>query len=251
MQPNDPTNTNPNAPANDAAQPDPNYRYPQPEQAAAPVRPQVVYVARPSNPAAVPVSPEVQQRCEESRQKYPKLNISNGEYIISEAKRHPIGLIQIWGIVGLIIVALLAFIVFFVTNPGDSYNQLNKEASGSLPLITIPLLLVGAASLIGGFVGTYVYRSNTFYLTNESVIQNVQTSLFSKREQTVSLENVEDASYTQDGILPHMLNYGMIRLSTQGDETTYRFNYTANPRKQIELLNNAVEAFKNGRPVEG
>jgi hypothetical protein len=47
-----------------------------------------------------------------------------------------------------------------------------------------------------------------------------------------------------------MLNYGSIRLSTEGDETTYRFAYVANPRAEIAQLNNAVEAFKNGRPVE-
>ena len=120
-----------------------------------------------------------------------------------------------------------------------------------MALLSIPLLLLAVLALIGGYVGTYVYRENTFFLTNESVIQNVQTSLFSKRLQTVSLGNVEDASYTQNGILPHILNYGMIRLSTQGDETTYRFSYASEPENQIGLLNNAVEAFKNGRPVEG
>lgn len=41
----------------------------------------------------------------------------------------------------------------------------------------------------------------------------------------------------------------MIRLSTEGEETTYRFNYVANPKRQTAILNNAVEAFKNGRPV--
>jgi hypothetical protein len=38
-------------------------------------------------------------------------------------------------------------------------------------------------------------------------------------------------------------------LSTEGDETTYRFNYVTNPKYYIAILNNAVEAFKNGRPV--
>jgi hypothetical protein len=38
-------------------------------------------------------------------------------------------------------------------------------------------------------------------------------------------------------------------LSTEGDETTYRFTFAANPKRRIAVLNNAVEAFKNGRPV--
>jgi hypothetical protein len=95
-----------------------------------------------------------------------------------------------------------------------------------------------------------VYTNNKFFLTNESVIQELQYSLFARREQTVSLVNIEDASYRQEGLLPTLLNYGSIRLSTEGDETTYRFRYVANPKKEIALLNNAVEAFKNGRPIE-
>jgi uncharacterized membrane protein YdbT with pleckstrin-like domain len=107
------------------------------------------------------------------------------------------------------------------------------------------LLLFG----IGGYIAYWVYINNKFFLTNESVIQEIQTSLFSKHEQTVSLSNIEDASFVQHGILQSILDYGSIRLSTEGDETTYRFSYVTNPKKQIATLNNAVEAFKNGRPV--
>jgi hypothetical protein len=47
-----------------------------------------------------------------------------------------------------------------------------------------------------------------------------------------------------------MLNYGTVRLSTEGEETTYRVSYVANPRHHIAVLNNAIESFKNGRPVD-
>jgi len=100
------------------------------------------------------------------------------------------------------------------------------------------------------FVVYYVYVNNKFFLTNESVIQEIQVSLFSRHEQTVSLGNIEDASYSQHGIIQQIFNYGSIRLSTEGDETTYRFTYVANPKQHIATLNNAVEAFKNGRPVD-
>jgi hypothetical protein len=74
--------------------------------------------------------------------------------------------------------------------------------------------------------------------------------LFANREQTVSLGNVEDASYYKHGIIETLLDYGTLRLSTQGDETTYRFTFAASPAKQVAKLNNAVEAFKNGRPIQ-
>ena len=71
-----------------------------------------------------------------------------------------------------------------------------------------------------------------------------------RREQTVSLGSIEDASFKQNGILQTVLDYGTIRLSTEGQETTYVFRYVAHPKKQIATLNNAIEAFKNGRPVD-
>ena len=220
---------------------------PQPQNAPPP---QVVYVSRPVEPIKPSLSPEATQKHEEAKKKYPHLNLSNGEYIISSVRRHPIGLFQIWAFVGGTILLLIFLLSFLLASPSQSVDSLSQASGNSLSLLSIPVFLVIVLLLIGGYVGTYVYRENTFYLTNESVIQNVQASLFSKRLQTVSLGNVEDASYTQNGILPHIFNYGMIRLSTQGDETTYRFNYASQPERQIALLNNAVESFKNGRPFE-
>ncbi|HEX6461890.1 MAG TPA: PH domain-containing protein [Candidatus Saccharimonadales bacterium] len=118
----------------------------------------------------------------------------------------------------------------------------------SAAVVAIPFLAFSGLVLLGGIIATYVYLQNKFFLTNESVIQHIQTSLFSRKEQTISLTNIEDASYRQHGILQTILNYGNIRLSTQGEETTYRFSYVSNPKHQIALLNDAVEAFKMGRP---
>jgi hypothetical protein len=128
----------------------------------------------------------------------------------------------------------------------ESLGILNAPSYGSILLSGGLLTLL---FLIGGYVAVWVYLSNRFYLTNESVVQEIQVSLFSKHEQTVSLSNIEDASYRQTGFLQSLLDYGSIRLSTEGDETTYRFNYVSNPKQEIATLNNAVEAFKNGRPV--
>jgi len=116
--------------------------------------------------------------------------------------------------------------------------------------IFLVLLLVMLAIGIGGSIAVWVYMQNHFYLTNESVVQEIQHSLFSRHEQTVSLGSIEDASFKQTGILQLMLDYGTVRLSTEGEETTYRFAYVARPRHHVAVLNNAIEAFKNGRPVD-
>lgn len=237
MQPQDPTQP----PQNPDQQPAPQAPQAQP---AAGEQPQQMYYTRPLEPQQPIISEEVRQKHEASKNKYPKLNLSEGEYIISDIKRHPIGLFQIWTFVLIIIAALIALLALYMSSS-------DIESTAGIPVMALGgiVLLISCLALIGGYIGTFVYTANRFYLTNESVIQNIQNSLFSNREQTVSLGNIEDASYTKNGVIQSIFNYGQIRLSTQGDETTYRFNYASQPAQQVALLNNAVEAFKNGRPI--
>ncbi len=223
----------------------PLYAAPQSEKVAAPGA-QVVHFTRAVEPERPALSEAVQKKHEESLRQFPGLNLSEGEYVISAVKRHPIGLVlpvlSTALLIGLIVSGLLNFEIIEqtlgITNPIDF---------GSILFIGVLAILL---ALAGGYIAVWVYLSNQFFLTNESVIQEIQVSLFARREQTVSLSNIEDASYHQHGILQTLLNYGSIRLSTEGDETTYRFYYVANPRHEIAILNNAVEAFKNGRPID-
>jgi hypothetical protein len=207
-------------------------------------QPQSVHMTRPIDPGRTEVPPDMQKLCEDSRRQHPQLNLSDGEYVISAVKRHPFGLVQIWITAFGLIAAFLALLIGYLTSqPTGTMN------SAVLPLAITVLGIMFILILAGAVVASFVYNNNRFYLTNESVIQELQTGVFSKREQTVSLGSIEDASFRQDGILPALFNFGRIRLSTIGDETTYRFNYVSDPKKQIAILNNAVEAFKNGRRV--
>lgn len=207
----------------------------------------IVHVARPINPQNVHVPEDIQRRHEESKKKYPRLNLSKGEFIISAVKRHPIGIFKIWAIAMVLIGAFAATAYFlFMGEEASSVRSSEQMTALGLALMVIPAILI----TLGALVATYVYRSNRFYLTNESVIQEIMTSLFATHEQTVSLLNIEDASYKQIGIIPMLFNYGEIRLSTEGDETTYSFTYVSKPKRHIAVLNNAVEAYKNGRPVD-
>lgn len=209
-------------------------------------QPSMVYVARSPEPAMPEISTKVQERHKQSLQQYPFLNLTEGEYVIKEVRRHMIGLVPIVGLAVVLVLLLAAAVAWYPT-------FLEQEQMTGLPstgVVALLATLFGGLILAGAYVAVYVYMKNKFFLTNESVIQELQYSIFSRHEQTVSLANVEDVSYRQDGILPFLLNYGSIRLSTEGDETTYRFRYVAQPKRQVAILNNAVEAFKNGRPIQ-
>ena len=218
----------------------PLYAHPPTDQPSS--QPHHVHFSRAVEPAKPELSDEIRHRHEESKLAFPLLNLSEGEYIITVVRRHPIGLIPAFFVGGLLI-ALSLTALFFYPEIVDRFDIPNPAT------IVVTLLLFTFLVGLGVYISYIVYVNNLFILTNESVIQETQTSLFRKNEQTVSLANIEDASFIQHGIIQHIFDYGSIRLSTEGDETTYRFSYVEHPKQRIAVLNNAVEAFKNGRPA--
>lgn len=210
--------------------------------------PDVVHTEHSIEPPKYEISDELHQKHEQAKQDYPMLNLTPGEYVILNIQRHPIGLFA--PIVIAVGVNIVLLSVLFSYPFAAEANGLGGTAP-SFGLMAMLILPVCALVAIFAYIAIWVYQRNQFYLTNESVIQEIQHGLFSRHEQTASLGSIEDVSYRQSGILQTMLDYGSIRLSTEGDETTYRFYYVARPREQTAALTNAVEDFKNGRPVGG
>jgi hypothetical protein len=95
--------------------------------------------------------------------------------------------------------------------------------------------------LIGGAIAQYVFRQNFFVVTNERVFARIQTTPFSYRTQNVEVEHIEDCSYRQNGPIQAILNFGTIRLSTIGDEQTYRFTFVSRPAEQFKVINRVVQ----------
>ena len=52
---------------------------------------------------------------------------------------------------------------------------------------------------------------------------------------------MEDVSADQTGIIQQVLNYGTLRVSTQGQETIYHFRFVADPNTIVHNVNDATE----------
>jgi uncharacterized membrane protein YdbT with pleckstrin-like domain len=190
-----------------------------------------------------PVTPEIEAKHQKSKRDFPMLRLSTGEYVIEEVNRHPIGIVSIWLFTGFILLVILAVMPMYAMNQ-EFIAKLFLVEVAQLPnpaILTVPVLILAAFVTLGGIIATIVYRGNRFYLTTESVIQHVQYSLFNTKQQIVNLINVEDASMTQNGIIEQVLNYGTLRLSTQGEETIYHFRFVAHPKKVVDDVNDAME----------
>lgn len=208
---------------------------------------QVVQVTRSADPVAVTVPADIQAKHEASRLKHPHLNLSAGEYVILDIRRHPIGLLSIWAIATLLGAIVVSAWWYILSHPGSEEPIVSAASAGNVSLFTIGLLV-----LVGLFAvaATIIYRGNIFILTNESVIQKVQNGLISQAEKTINLENVKDARFEQHGFVQHIIGYGSIHLTTEGDQDNYTFYLVAKPKEQLAVINNVIEAVKYGRPVQ-
>ncbi|MEK7594370.1 MAG: hypothetical protein AAB436_01885 [Patescibacteria group bacterium] len=168
-----------------------------------------------------------------------------GEELIFEAKRHPIGMIGMYGAAGLLLV-VLAVIAFGVVP--TVFSDSNKSAALSISVVFILI----ASLIISGFlfISNKVYWGNSWILTSDSLIQVTQTSLFNKRSSQLSLDHLEDVGAQQNGILTHIFNYGAITAESAGATDTFTLNYCPNPNYYARMIVATREQFELKRSAE-
>jgi uncharacterized membrane protein YdbT with pleckstrin-like domain len=199
------------------------------------------------------MDPQQSQPAPEVNQYDPQAKVGNaltvtqpGERTICEVKRHPIGIIGIYAITGLLIitVAVLAFLVAPHIASGDS------GSSSATKIGAVVFLVVAVFSLIFSFISSKVYWGNSWVVTTDSLTQIEQDSLFNRQSSQLSLGNLEDVTAEQKGILPHMFNYGLLRVETAGERSKFVFQYCPNPNYYAQQILAARENFEQSRHNE-
>lgn len=207
---------------------------------------QNVHFVRSREPIPEVISDSVRLKHQQSKKTFPELNLSEGEYVIMNIKRHPVGLV-VPAILGFFLI-ILSLLFFINVDPLVDPIKFTSVSLSSSDLI-LPMFLFAGLILLANYIIFYVYSKNQLFLTNESLIQHIQISLFSKKERVISLMDIEDISFSQHGLAQTVFNFGSIRLSTEGEGSTYSFNYTPDPKETVSNLSNAIESFKYGRAI--
>lgn len=197
-------------------------------------------------PNQVTINLDVKARHDKSVANFPMLNLDDQDYIVNAVRRHPIGLF-IPLATGVLLVAIALSVLFNYDIIVKSMNLTGVMAN--VPVVAVAILIFSLLISFGVYVAYYIYENNKLFLTNESIIQEIQTSLFSHQEQTVSLINIENVSYEQVGIIQQLFDYGSIKLSVENDDVVYQLTYVSHPKKCTAVFENTVESFKNGRSV--
>jgi len=157
---------------------------------------------------------------------YPWLDIEEGEYVVIDIRRTVFGKVFIWlGSIGLTLIFMAIALVVIFTD--DVYG---------IQILSGTLMFCALVSFTVGCLLRWIYGRCYLIISNRRVFERAQTSLFSYRRQSIKLSKIEDVSFDQSGALPLLFNYGTIRMSTVGDEHTYKLTFVAKPAEQIRLV---------------
>jgi hypothetical protein len=184
----------------------------------------------PENPNPNPVQPGY---------KNPLSATQPGEKTICEIKRHPIGLLGMYGMTGIVLLGLGVLLLVVVPGFATSANRSSLMAI-SVVIFFVVAMLAGIVLLIAHTV----YWGNRWIVTSDSITQITQTGLFQKHSAQVSLGDIEDISVRQDGIFPHMFKYGVIKAETANEHTKFEFTFCPNPNTYAQSIINAREVFE-------
>lgn len=205
-----------------------------------------------SNPQAkdYEMAPSLRElRHQQAKADYPELGkLMDNEFVLTIVERHPLGVIILWCLDLFLVLAITIIWFMFLANNGTAalVSSSNDQAIAGLimTVVVVDLLL-----LLAGWIGVSIYKANRLFITSERVIQFVARGPFDRKRQAIDLSGIEDVASSQKGVFATIFNYGTIRLSTIGDESTYTLTFVQDPNEVANRLNVVLQAVKNARPV--
>lgn len=160
-----------------------------------------------------------------------------GEQLVVVVKKHPIGVV---GIYVEALTGLLAVFGLLVLVAPDFFSGLSEQANK----IFAAMIIFGLAMLVFYlFTATYVYRQSRLLVTDRSLVQVLQKSLFIRKISRLSMSNVEDVSAEERGILSTVFNYGTIVVQTAGTMDNFIFPYCPTPAKYADQIIGARQRY--------
>ena len=160
-----------------------------------------------------------------------------GESILTVVHRSVIGLIGIYLVT---IAATAAIVILTITLAPDTFNTSNANISPALSAIIIVAAILLVLIL---FTVTYVYRQSRLLVTDKSLVQIMQKTLFIRKVSRLSMSNVEDVNEEQRGILASIFNYGTLTIQTAGTEDNFVFSLCPNPTSLADKIIEARQAY--------
>jgi uncharacterized membrane protein YdbT with pleckstrin-like domain len=172
-----------------------------------------------------------------------------GESILTVVHRSPIGLVGIYLVATAAIIAIVGLVVALSPSAFDTSSYNISPALSALILVSATLLVLIL------FTATYIYRQSRLLVTDKSLVQIMQKTLFNRKVSRLSMSNVEDVSEEQRGLISSLFNYGTLTVQTAGTEDNFIFTLCPDPTRLADRIIEARQAYaksieeETGHPV--
>ena len=167
-------------------------------------------------------------------------DINDHETLIADVRRHPIGLFIIY--LEVVFAIGLSFLIIFAFLP-SLVETLGADGGAANALALLLAMIVSLLALGFLFLAHKIYHANQLIITNENVTQVKQVGLFHRKVSEVSMENVEDVTAHQRGILSTFFNYGRVHIETAGEQDNYNFTLCPRPNAYAKAIQDARVDF--------
>lgn len=172
------------------------------------------------------------------------IEFDQNEQIFLEVRKHPIGLVMTYIIGTFATVVVFGLLVLAPLSYDFSTVGADVGFTGeSMRVILIALgLFMTFFSVVITAVAAFIYSQNVLLVTSEKIAQQLYLSLFSKKISQLSIADVQDSTVVQNGIFPHLFNYGTVIIETAGEQRNYNFTFAPSPYDVSKALTGAHEA---------
>jgi uncharacterized membrane protein YdbT with pleckstrin-like domain len=194
----------------------------------------------PQTPNPDPTTPPAPQS--QDPKLHPMVVLQQREEVVAKIKRHPFGIMVLYisALIGIAVAALLTFI--FIPQLAGQFNADNVQSlavSGLMIIVILMILILGLA--------TAVYWQNEWIITTDSITQISQRGLFTRQVSQLSMDNLEDVTVDQVGIIAKLFNYGTLKVETAGERSKFSFLYCPNPNEYARRILEVHEKFLEDR----
>lgn len=186
-------------------------------------------------------------QAESSSHHHQKVKVANelivmqpGEKVVSVITRHPIGIIAVY-IMIVIVLAVIGASVFAIgpslTTNVESHDNITK--AGSIVFLISVIIFV-----LFGIIAHIVYWGNKWIVTSDSITQISRYSLFFRESSQLGMNHIEDVTAEQNGIFPHIFNYGTLKAETAGERSKFVLLFCPNPNYYATAILDAREEYE-------
>jgi uncharacterized membrane protein YdbT with pleckstrin-like domain len=160
-----------------------------------------------------------------------------GETVVTVIHRSLIGLAAIYLVAAAAVVAIFSLVI--ALSP-DTFNTASDNISPELSAI---MILAAVLLVLILFTATYIYRQSRLLITDRSLVQVMQKTLFNRKVSRLSFSNVEDVSEEQRGIIASIFGYGTLMVQTAGERDNFNFTLCPNPSRLADRIIEARQAY--------